>query len=374
MSQGRVAKVERRVDKVELARFYATILHLLGVSDEDSRMAANVLVFADARGVHTHGAANFARIYVSQLREGAIDPAARPRVVRERAASALMDARRGLGLVSCQLAMGNAIERAKRFGVGVVAVRNSTHCGSLGYYTQQAIDEGMIGFAFTNTGSESILRPPGGGHAMLGTNVLAVAAPAAERAPFSLDMSTATVSTGRVRRAHRLGEPVPAGWLVDDEGRDVEDPAAFLEGRAHLQFLGGDLETGGYKGYGLALMIDILCGILTGSAVGPGGNPSDEDGGIGHLVIALDVDGFRERSSFSGALDEMLAAVLACPPIAAERPVSYAGCAEHEAMRQAEEGIALDEGLLRELAQLAQRFDISAPCAVDLRARAGVRE
>ncbi len=357
------APTEVSVPVEELERFYGETFRALGVPAEQAGIAARGLAFADARGIDSHGAANLARIYVARLRDGRIDASAEPRVVAGRGATALIDGRRALGFVSAQRAMAEAIERAREHGAGVVTVRDSTHCGSLAYYTHQALEQGMAAIAMTNLGRQGVLRPPGGSVPLVGTNVIAAAAPAARQPHFSLDMSTAVASTGRVRSALRNGERLPPGWLVDDHGGVVEDPAAYFDGSAHLQFVGGGVATGGYKGYGLALLADVLCGVLSGGDVGPhaeavGRGGVGEDDGVGHFMLALDVGAFRDRDGFTHDLDDMLAALTGCPPDTAGHEVMYPGLKEARALGTS---VRLDGALASSLRDLAAELSIRPP-------------
>lgn len=351
------------IDIEELERFCRAAFLALGVPRDAAKIAARGLAFADERGISSHGVVNLARIYVARLRDGRIDARARPRVAADRGATAVIDGRRALGFVTAHRAMAEAIDRARSYGVGVVTVRDSTHCGSLAYYTHQALERGMVAIAMTNLGRQGVLRPPGGAVALIGTNVIAAAAPAGSRPHFSLDMSTAVASTGRMRTAMRNSEQLPPGWLVDDHGDDVQDPAAYFDGSAHLQFLGGAMNTGGYKGYGLALLVDVLCGLLSGADVGAhsegvrlGGIDSDD--GVGHFMLALDIGAFRDRDDFTGALNAMLEALTGCPTVDADHEVMYPGLKEARALST---WVSLDAELAGSLHGLAAELSVSPP-------------
>jgi LDH2 family malate/lactate/ureidoglycolate dehydrogenase len=364
------AEVDGLVNVESLRAFVAGVFAKLGVSEEGSRTAAEVLLFADMRGISSHGVSNLARLYVKRIRGGAIDPAASARVVREDAATALLDGQFGLGLVVATGAMDLAIEKARACGAGVVAVRRSTHFGSASFYSMRALDADMIGIATSNLGSQVIARPPDGRVKMLGTNPLSVAAPAAELPPFSLDMSTTVVSTGRLRVSGRDGGRVPAGWLVDDEGSDVTDPSRFFNGSAHLQMLGGSGSAGGYKGYGLGLAVDVLSGLLAGADVGPdvrllqpgGGGDDGERENIGHLFIAIDIGRFRPAGEFRAEMDRMLGALLACPSREGCDPVVYPGHPEaHAGAGRPSDTVAVAEHYVEGLLHLASELGLKFP-------------
>lgn len=354
-----------------LRGFATDVFQRCGVPPEPSQTAAEVLCYADLHGIESHGIYNLERLYVPKLLEGQIDPQASAELIADTGATALMDGRNGLGLVNATRAIDLAIEKARAFGVGVVGVRRSSHCGSMGFYTARALAAEMVGLAMTNLGAQAIIRPPYGSLKMLGTNPICAGAPADELPPFLLDMSTTVVATGRVRSAARKGAAVPPGWLVDDAGQPVTDPAAYDQGWGHLLFLGGDPATGGFKGYGLALLVDVLCGVLTGASFGPrpellgGVAVESNDLNIGHLFLVLNIGAFRPADEFRQALDQMLGALLGCPPAQPGHHVSYPGFPE--AARSAasrRDGIAMDGDLVNSLQRLSRRFDIPPPVLI----------
>lgn len=351
---------EEPVALEELRGFTARALEACGLDREDAGRAAEALCHADAVGMDTHGVVNLPRIYAPRLRSGEIDARATPEVVSERGGAATLDGHDGLGLLVGSVAMDEAVARAARHGVGAVAVRGSSHMGSAGYYAGRAVRAGMIGLATTNLGSQRIVRPPGGLEPMLGTNPISVAAPAGALPPFLLDMSTSVVSTGQVRAAQRRGEPIPEGWIVDDDGRPVTDPFAYDEGTAHLLWLGGAPATGAYKGYGLGLLVDVLAGALSGARVGPSSEPGDGgvDRDVGHFFLALDVGAFRPPAEFAAAMDAMLGALRACPA-AGDEEVAYAGFHEARvAERRGSEGVPLEPEVRAALDRLAADLDV----------------
>jgi LDH2 family malate/lactate/ureidoglycolate dehydrogenase len=346
----------------QLEEFTARVFAACGLRSEEAKTAAAALVYADRQGLSTHGIANLERIYVRKLLCGEIDAAARWQVIANGEATAVIDARRALGLVVGTSAVDLAIEKAHAFGVGAVAVRGSTHFGPAGYYATRALDRGCIGIAMSNLGAQAIAPPPGGTVKMIGTNPLSVAVPARTEAPFVLDMSTTVVSTGKVRAAARQGRAIPEGWLVDDNGAPVTDPRALDDGRAFLTLLGGRPETGAYKGLGLALLVDILAGVLAGADVGPDprlleGERGKLDSNIGHFFLAIDIARFRPLDTFGAAMDRMLGTLLACP--SRTGGVSYPGVAEHARRRAAT--ICIEPEHAAMLCELADRFHLQAP-------------
>ncbi|UQS24748.1 Ldh family oxidoreductase [Amycolatopsis thermalba] len=327
-----------------------------GVPPRRAALAADALCHGDLTGAGSHGVFNLARLYLPLLRDGRADPAAEPRAVRDTGPCVLLDACRALGLWSAAEAMDLAVVRARRYGVGLVSVRGGTHLGCAGFAALRAASRGMVGVVASNCGGQRIARPPGGAVAMLGTNPLAVAAPAVEDHPFLLDMSTTVVPTGRVRLAAAAGEPVPAGWLADDSGREVTDPAAFDRGEAHLRWLGGTPELGVYKGFGLGLVVELLAAAVSGAGLGPGpaalrgdGRPSGRDDDIGFLLMAV----APLHTGFGETARSLFGALLACPPADPSAPVRYPGWPEAErARRRRREGVPLPGPVYDELAAL----------------------
>lgn len=353
----------------ELTAFATAVFMKLGVPMARALEAAEALCYGDLTGMTSHGLANLGRLYVPLVESGRCDPRAEPQIVSDAGAAVLLDARRTLGLWTATVAMDIAIDRAERYGTGLVSVRNATHFGCAGYHARRAADVGMVGLAASNCGQQRIARPPGGRLAMLGTNPMAVAAPAGEHPPFVLDMSTTVVPTGKVRAAARERQRIPEGWLVDDEGRPVTDPDAYDAGQAHLLWLGGRPETGAYKGYGLALVVELLAGLVSGSGLGPApdalsgdGHPSGVDDDIGFVTFAIAPGMLRPPAEFRADAGTMFGALLGCPPVSPEQPVRYPGWREAQTARgNLRDGVPVTASLSRELSELAARLSVSLP-------------
>ena len=234
----------------------------------DARIAADVLVEADLRGIDSHGVARMSR-YVSGIQGGMMRPKATPRVVHETPCTATIDGDAGLGQPVSHRAMQLAISKAREHGVGFVAVRNSNHFGIAGYYAMMALNEDMIGICTTNT--EVIVVPTFARNAMFGTNPIAIAVPTGKERPFVLDMSTSTVTRGKIEVHARLEKPIPLNWATDERGVATDNPAQVLQNIVNrsgggLLPLGGALEeSGGHKGYGLAIAVEIFSALLSGA-------------------------------------------------------------------------------------------------------------
>ncbi|MFD8597229.1 Ldh family oxidoreductase [Kitasatospora sp. NPDC059646] len=355
-----------RVPYAELLRFTTEVFVAHRLPPERARSAAEALCYGDAAGMDSHGLVNLSRLYLPLLADGRADPLAEPVVLADRGAAVLVDARNALGLWQAGAAMELAAERAERFGIGLVSVRRATHFGCAGHHAARVTGRGMVGLLASNCGRQRIARPPGGAVALLGTNPWSVAAPAGELPPYVLDMSTTAVPTGRVRAAARAGRAIPEGWLADEEGRPVTDPAAFDRGEAHLLWLGSG-SGAEFKGFGLGLMVEVLAAMLPGAGLGPepaaldgDGGPSGRDDDIGLFALAIAPATLRDPEQAAADARTLFSTVLACPPAAGQQgPVVYPGW--HEARRTAEahrDGVPLAAPLVAELAETAGRFGI----------------
>jgi len=340
-----------RVNPDRLRDFTRRVFVALGVPDEDSYVTADVLVEADLRGVDSHGVARVRR-YVQGIRDGVMLPRPEIRVVHEMAATALIDGGAGLGQPVGVRAMRLAIEKAQAAGAGFVSVRNSNHYGIAGYYAMMALKEGnLIGMSMTN--ADVLVVPTFGRDAVLGTNPISVAAPSGKERPFVLDMATSTVPRGKLEVYDRLGKPVPIGWATDERGLDTTDAGRVLrnfKSRAGggLLPLGGAGELlSGHKGYGLALLVDIFCGVLPGAGYAtriypktPEGKPLPAD--VGHFFGAWRIDGFRPLEKFQAAMDDIIRLLKGTPRAEGQERIYIHGEKEFEAAeRYRAEGVPL---------------------------------
>jgi LDH2 family malate/lactate/ureidoglycolate dehydrogenase len=370
MTSTTIAEAKRTVIVAyqELVEFAGRVFAVLGLPADRARAAAEALCHGDLTGMTSHGLTNLSRLYVPLLTEGRADALAEPAALRDLGPAVLWDARRSLGLWAAAQAMDLAADRAGEYGVGLVSVRGATHFGCAGYHTGRVARRGVIGVIAANCGRQRIARAPGGRPALLGTNPLSIAAPAGDRHPFVLDMSTTVVPTGRIRQAHRAGRPIPPGWLEDDEGRPVTDPAALDEGTGFLRWLGGDVATGAYKGFGLGLLVEVLAALVPGAGLGPepealsgSGTPTGRDDDIGFLALAIDPGALRDRQEFLRSADTLFGTLLASPPRRSGEAVRYPGWHEGEqAARRLAEGVPISVALHRELRDLAATHQVPA--------------
>jgi len=343
------------------------VFEKLGVADEDARITADILISADLRGVDSHGMAHLRR-YAQGLSNGRIQPRPEVQVIHETPVTARIDAGAGLGHPVSYRAMARAIDKANKFGAGFVAVRNSNHFGIAGYYAMMALDHDCIGMAMTNAGP--IVVPTFGRHGALGTNPIALAAPAGEEWPYVLDMATSIVACGKLEIASRLGLPIPPGLAVDETGAPCNDPNRVMEhirgmSGSGIQPLGGaGEEKGGHKGYGLALLVETMSAVLSGAACGLDvhrATTSDRTRppNLGHFFGAWRVDAFRPLAEFKAAMDDLERQVRATPKATGENRIYIPGEKEWENQeRRSREGIPLNAKVRADLLAVGEELGV----------------
>lgn len=298
-----------RYPEAVLSAFIASAFTSVGIEPAHAETAAGALITADLRGVESHGIARLPG-YLNRIRDGKIDPHARLTIDRETPSTLALSANNGIGLVIAPDAMRRCIAKAEQTGICLTTVRRSNHFGIAGTYAAMAAARGLGGMSMTN--ASRLVVPTFARDPMLGTNPLAFAVPTGSGRPLVLDMSTSTVAWGKIEIARRAGLPIPAGWAVDETGQPTTDP--FRVGG--LTPLGGDRTTSGHKGFGLSVMVDVLCGPLSGNPWSFEIAPSFSDGpfpGIGHMFMAWRIDAFRDPEEFTGEIDTMLAALRTAP-------------------------------------------------------------
>jgi LDH2 family malate/lactate/ureidoglycolate dehydrogenase len=355
-----------KMDMTALVNFCAAIFGKSGVPARDAHLQSDVLVAADARGIPSHGVARLPR-YIAGLTTGQMLPGVEPRKVRETPTSLLVDAAGGLGAPVSVATMDAVLDKAEKSGMAFAAVRNSNHFGIAGYYAMKALDRDMIGIAMTNTAALGV--PTFGRHVAFGTNPLAFAAPAKAERHFVLDMSTTVVTRGKIEVYDRAGKTLPAGWAVDKEGLSARDPKSLLLDMFHrygggIVPLGGDSEeNGGHKGFGLAVMVDILTGLLSGGGYGTDVMDTElSSAHVSHCFGAMRIDLFQEPELFKAQMDRMLAGLRTAQPAKGSERVYYAGLKEWEAQDRAGlEGVPLDKGVIETLKNLGEKCGVSLP-------------
>jgi LDH2 family malate/lactate/ureidoglycolate dehydrogenase len=345
----------------------AAILSAWGMDPASVRTTADVMIATDLSGVDSHGV-SMLMDYDSSRAKGKLNLRARPRIVREGPATALIDADAGLGHPAAVMGMELAIAKATALGVGVVTVRNSHHFGAAGYYAGLAVRRGLIGMVTSATRTINTV-PTRGTVPVLGTNPIAFAAPARRNRPFVLDMATSTTAANKIRVYERNGKPLPAGWVLDAAGTPVTDATAAMDivfkrgpnAGGGLTPVGGTEQTAGYKGYGLAMMGHILGGALSGASFSPIRNrtqrPQDPDN-LGHFFMAIDPKAFRDEGEFEADLDDAIDVLHRTPPADPDAPVLVAGDPEAQKREQRlREGIPISQPLADQIREICRRCD-----------------
>lgn len=314
--------------RVPIASLRATVERVfegVGMAEQDARQAADVLVYADLRGVETHGVSNMLRVYVRQFRAGQLNPTPRLEIVQESPAGLVIDGDGGLGLVQCPRAMNLVIERAREYGVGTAAIRNLGHTGAIGYHAMLAAEQDMVGLSMTASGSQVL--PALAAEPRMGTNPISIAAPAGDRPWLLFDAAMSTSASNKLRIARRLGVPIPAGWLASWNGTPImEDTPMPEDGDFHQLPLGSTRELGSHKGFGLALMVEVLATMLSGSVP----RMIDKDIGSRHFLAAFNIASFTDVDGFKQSMDDMLGVLVDTKPAPGADRVIYPGVAEAE--------------------------------------------
>ena len=340
-----MAEADVRIRKDRLEQFCCRVFESLGLSAGDAQMAAAVLVAADVRGIPSHGVGRLWR-YVNGLRENQMLSDVAPEFIVDTPTSVIVDAQGGMGAPASIKTMQSVIDKAGESGCAFGCVKNSNHFGIAGFYAMMALEHDMLGIAMTNPAAHGV--PTFARQVMFGTNPLAFAAPADRERAFVLDMSTTVVSRGKVEVYDRKEEPLPLGWAVDKTGHAATDARSILDdmfrrvGGGILPLGGEGEQYGGYKGYGLAVMVDILCAVLAGSPFGDMiSDTATTSARVSHFFGAIKIDHFRDPADFRADMDKMLASLRNCPPAEGENRVYFAGQKEFEKEQE-----ALDEGIL----------------------------
>ena len=333
-----------RVDAVRLEVLVTRLYTRVGVPEADAARLANALVFADLRGVHSHGC-RWVPIYLKGLREVGIKSEPDVQTIRDEGATLLLDNDGGLGHVVVYRAMETAIERAKRYGTAVVVCRGSAHCGAMSYFTQAAADAGCIGYATTTGGL--VMVPHGGREKVAGLNPLSWAAPTARGWALNLDVTTSIVAGSKLLLAQERGEKIPLGWAIDPDGNPTTDPV--------LGFAGGLLPLGGHKGYGLSLMIDVASSLLGGNEFTNGFRGR----GSTQYLQVTDVEHFLPLDEFTARVEVLIDRMKGSAPAPGFKEVFVPGEIEHrlESERRAA-GIPLDAHTRGEIRRAAEEVGL----------------
>ncbi|MCD6454183.1 MAG: Ldh family oxidoreductase [Candidatus Aminicenantes bacterium] len=333
---------------VKIDDLFETVVEVfekLGVPKEDGKIIADVLISADRRGIDSHGVARLKR-YVDGIRNGVMNPKTEITVVKETPVSMVVDGGAGMGQVVAYRVMKKCIEKAKKNYLCFATIRNSNHYGIAGYYSMMALKEGLIGISMTN--AAPLVIPTFGKDAVLGTNPISVAVPAKNEKPFVLDMATSTVPRGKLEVYNRLGKKIPLMWATDENGVPTDDPARVLrnllerKGGGLLPLGGADELTGGHKGYGLALLVDIFSGVFSSGAwgtdvYGKKGQPAN----VCHFLGAISPDAFIGLEGISENMDNIIRMLKNAPKAEGKDRIYIHGEKEFEKEKERNEEVPL---------------------------------
>ena len=335
-----------------------------GMPEDNAEITAEVLSWSDLHGVDSHGISMIPG-YDLLRRNGRVRMDARPEIVSQTPVSAVVDGGGGLGHVPGHFAMSTVIAKAKAVGMAAAVVRRSAHYGAAGFYTLMAANAGLIGISTTSASGIQV-APTFGKQARLGTDPWSFAAPSADGVPFLLDMATTTVAAGRIRNKANENLPTPDGWVLDRDGRPSNDPLVAKDKGGFLTSLGGSPENSSYKGYSLAVMVNILSSCLSGSTLitDPEHTKKPIGQDIGHFFLAIDPAIFRGAGDFEADVASFLGTLRATPPIDPAQPVMVAGDPQWKiAEKRMKEGIPVGAGLMAQVRQIAQAA--AAPWTLD---------
>ena len=354
------------IDFKTMERFMTDALKGAGVPEEDAKICADILITSDKRGIDSHGINRLKPIYIDRINDGILNPVTNMEIVKEGPTTAVVDGHNGMGHVIGKKSMDIAIEKARKYGMGMVAVRNSSHYGFAGYFTIMAANENMIGM--TGTNARPSIAPTFGVENMLGTNPLVFGIPTDEDFPFVIDCATSITQRGKIEVYARQGKVMPEGWVVDAEGRSTTDAnkalKQLIDGTAALTPLGGIGEDGGgYKGYGYATVVEIL------SAALQAGNfmkmlTGIENGkkipyNLGHFFMAIDISSFIDVKSFKKTAGDILREIRASKKMPGKDRIYTAGEKEYLAwLERKDKGVPVNGSLQQDIIALRDEFNL----------------
>ena len=338
----------------ELAAFGAAIYAALGVTGADARLLADTLAQADAWGHASHGVMRLPW-YARRLQSGVMKARTAASWVVDAGAVGVLDGDDGIGQVLAAQATRSALQRARAHGIGAVAVRRSNHFGTAMFYSLMGPPEGCIVMVTTN--ASPAMAPWGGRDKRVGTNPWSIAAPAGRKPPLVLDIANTAVARGKVYLARQKGQAIPADWALDASGKPTTDPAAAIAGLI--------APMAGHKGYAIAVMMDMLSGVLTGSRFGlgvQGPYQSEHPSGCGHLVLALNIAAFIDPTQFGQRMEALVDELKASPLAEGRTEILVPGELEarHDAHHR-REGLVLPQQTLKDLSALAAELGVQPP-------------
>ncbi|MFD2924886.1 Ldh family oxidoreductase [Halobacillus naozhouensis] len=343
---------EERIPKENLELFIEKIFSEAGLDETQARTIARHLVFANLRGVDSHGV-NRVDIYTKRLDRSLVKKEFRSELVRESPVSALIDAHNSSGIPAASYGIELAIKKAKSSGVGIVGVHHSNHCGMLTDYVKTAVDNDCIAIATTNAPSN--MPPWGGKGRFFGTNPFSYGIPAGNESNIIFDMATSKVARGKIILAQKNNQEIPLGWALSSEGVPTQDPIEALDGVV--------LPVGEHKGYGIAFLVETLSALFTGAAFGPyiGDlyKQLDHSQNVGQFFLVMRADLFQSLDVFKERIDQMIREIRGVPLMEGAEKIYLPGEVEMETMKEREEnGIPLSREIIDELIEVAERYSV----------------
>jgi LDH2 family malate/lactate/ureidoglycolate dehydrogenase len=352
-----------------LESFMADSFQAIGVPEADAKICADVLITSDKRGIDSHGVGRLKPIYYDRIVKQKIQqPVTRFEIVRDNAATAVVDGHHGMGMVIAKRCMEIAIEKARTYGLGMVVARNSTHYGFAAYYPIMACNAGMIGL--TGTNARPSIAPTFGIENMLGTNPLVFGIPTDEDFPFTNDYATSIIQRGKIEQYEREGKECPPGLVIGRDGQTKTDSAQILKdlvtGEAALTPIGGiGEETGGYKGYGFATVVELLSAALQQGKFLSALSGIDESGkpqpyGLGHFFIAINIEHFCDLNAFKKTAGDILRELRNSEKAPGAERIYTCGEKEHLAwLDRKEKGAPIDDTLQKQLIQIRNEQNLT---------------
>ncbi len=345
--------MSKRISPEKLTKFCIESLLKTGVTPDHSRTIANVLVMTDTWGTFSHGSAGL-KHYLSAMKNGGIDPAASPEVVAEGDSWAVVDGHSCMGMLSCSLAMTSAVEKARKTTISWVGVRNSSHFGAAGYYANMAVDQDMIGIAMSNADPNMVV-PGARGH-VIGNNPMAYAVPAGDEFPLLLDIALSAVAAGKIYTMKALGQSIPSTWITDAEGLPTSDAGSWPRA-------GSMMPMAGHKGYGIALLIEVLAGVLPGAGVLSEVKSwvwnSGEISHLGQAFMAINVGAIIPIEVFKHHVDHVIRQIRQSPRAKGSERIYVPGEIEWEKRGDAlKNGIPLPDLVLADLNSIGKQLGL----------------
>ncbi len=348
--------------------FMTAVFVKMGVPEGDARLCSDVLLESDRRGIESHGCNRFKPIYIDRIKAGILNPITKIDILKETPTTAVLDANDGMGMVASKKAMEMCIEKARTYGMGMVAVRNSSHYGIAGYWASMAVKENMIGI--TGTNARPSIAPTFGVENMMGTNPLTFGMPTDEPFPFMLDCATSIIQNGKIEYYERIGHDTPAGMVIARDGGTMTDSAKILKAirsnQAALVSLGGiGEEMAGYKGYGYTTVVEILSAALQSGIFMRALNGKDEQGNLrpyhlGHFFMAIDTEAFMGAEAFKKTTGDILRDLRGSEKAPGHERIYTAGEKEYDVwMYRKDKGVPMTEAVQKEFVELRDELGLT---------------